>query len=415
MTILRFLLTLCALGALTSGCSRQKNQGDAAAVSIEFWHIQTYEPTKPIVDAAIARAEEAHAGLQVRAEAIKNDPLKTKLATAMGAGTQPDVFHTWGGGGLAAYAQYNLVMDLSAAVPETVARLHPAALDFCRTGGKLHALPVDVSLIPMWYNTKLFKQAGVTPPESIDEFFAVCATLQEKGIRPLALGNAESWPGAFYFIYFATRFGGSEALEANRFTDRAFISAGEQVQRLVESDFFNPGFNGFSYDEARRLFFKGEAAMMLMGPWLEAHAQEEAPDFLPSMAAFPFPGAGLQADWDATVVGGVNAGYAISANTAAPAECLTLLSHLADDQAMKEWAATGRLPALRREAYEALIGEPTPLARMLFAAPRIQMYYDQFLPPRLASLHKSTTQQLFALQLTPSAAAKLMAEAYLDE
>ena len=42
-------------------------------------------------------------------------------------------------------------------------------------------------------------------------------------------------------------------------------------------------------DQARRLFFGGDAAMMLMGTWLVARCQSEAPDLIDQLDCFPFP------------------------------------------------------------------------------------------------------------------------------
>ena len=44
-------------------------------------------------------------------------------------------------------------------------------------------------------------------------------------------------------------------------------------------------------------------------------------------------------------------------------------------------------------------------------APFVQLYWDRFLPPELADLHKTTTQELFALLMTPEEAAAAMEEA----
>jgi raffinose/stachyose/melibiose transport system substrate-binding protein len=266
-------------------------------------------------------------------------------------------------------------------------------------------------VVPVWYNRRVFAAAGVTPPTTIEEWFAVCAKLREQGRIPLALGNAQSWPGAFYFVYFATRAGGAEALAAGRFEDEAFVYAGEQVQAMVRAGWFSPGANALSYDDARRQFFAGEAAMLVMGTWLVAQASKEAPELGDDLDCFAFPALGRQAAWDATAVGGVNAAYAVAAGTKAPEDAVALLHRLSDDAALTEWAATGRIPALTREAAAALLPESPSYARILYEATAVQLYYDQYLPPRLATLHKETTQALFALSQTPAAAAAKMAAA----
>jgi raffinose/stachyose/melibiose transport system substrate-binding protein len=110
-------------------------------------------------------------------------------------------------------------------------------------------------------------------------------------------------------------------------------------------------------------------------------------------------------------VGGVNAGYAIAAGTRAPDDALALLRHLTDATALREWAATGRLPAVTRAAYAELLGQPQGYAALFYDADELQLYYDQLLSPALATRHKETTQALIALVVTPAEAAQQMAAA----
>jgi len=38
----------------------------------------------------------------------------------------------------------------------------------------------------------------------------------------------------------------------------------------------------------------------------------------------------------------------------------------------------------------------------------VQLWYDQYLPPSVAEVHKDTSQALFALSMTPEEAAKTL-------
>ena len=409
-TNMKYFLIL-ALTCLVVACGRRDDQASSGdARTIEFWHIQTYEPTKPAVEQAVNRCQTKQTGLSIEAQSIKNDDFKLKLKMAIGDNTTPDVFHTWGGGILAADVKYDKVLNLTKLLPaSSTERFHPAALDFCRVNGNLYALPVDVTIVPMWYNKTLFAKAGVEVPKTIDEFQRVCTELKAQGITPLALGNSKKWPGAFYFMYFATRAGGTTPIMEQRFEDPAFIEAGQQIQKLVDADCFNAGFNGIDYDEARRLFFNEETAMILMGTWMLAHAQKEAPEILEKLGCFTFPGMSNE-KWNRIAIGGVNAGYAVAANTKQRDDCIALLQELTNDDGMKDWAGTGRIPALTRNTATPMLQPATLIAaEILFEAETIQLYYDQYLPPELAAMHKDTTQALFAKTATPQEAAATMA------
>ena len=408
----RHLLLALAL-TLFVGCGDGRQKSEMPV--LEFWHIQTYDPTGPAIAKAVDRLLAAQQDFSVDIQAIANDPFKTKLTAAMGAGAPPDIFHTWGGGILTAYVDSGRVLDLTSHIAET-SRFHPAALDFCTVNNTLYALPVDVTVVPMWINPELFEKANVKPPKTLDELMVVCKSLRAADITPIALGNAKSWPGAFYFAYLASRFGGTGPISEQRFDDPAFVTAGEWINKLVAAEAFSKGFNGLDADDSYRQFLSGEAAMILMGPWLTAKAKAQAPEMVGKMQCIPFPAAGTNAEWDAIAIGGVNAAYAVAETTKSPAHSTKLLQALTDDTAMREWAQTGRLPALTREAASPmLLPESKAIAEILFAAETIQLYYDQLLPPALATAHKETTQAIFAAAMTPQEAAKQMLKVKAEE
>ncbi len=405
------------LAAAACGCGGGGQPAAPAKKSLSFWHIQTTSPMKDVVEAAVGRVRGER--LDIEVSAIENDAFKNKLAVAMAAGSPPGVFHTWGGGVLAADARAGRVLDLTRLVDgKHVETLNPAALEFCRVDGRLCALPADVAAVVFWYNREIFKQHGLEPPRTHGELLAACARLKAAGVTPIALGNSEAWPGAFFFAYYALRLGGREpfALALERrpgkgFEDGSFVRAGKLVRELVDSGCFSQGFNGIDYQRARDLFFQGRAAMLLMGPWILGNARKEAPEgFVGKLGCFAFPAVEGGAGDASLVLGGVNAAYAASSG-ADPAGAAALLTELTSARTAAEWARTGRIPALRTELAAPLLpAETREVAAILGAAKAIQLYYDQALPPELAQLHKTSTQGIFAGTKSPEEAARLMEE-----
>lgn len=410
-----------ALVMVLGGCGRKDAPTPGGgAREISFWHIYTRGPTKEAVGAAVARFEAANPGVSVKASEIPNDPYKQKLAVAMAAGSPPDVFFTWGGGILAADARAGHVLDLTGRVPEEeLARMNPAAMEFCRSSKRLWALPADVAAVVFWYNRDIFAEHGIEPPETYARLVAICGKLGGAGVTPLALGNSDCWPGAFYFIYLAMRRGGlgpfADALARRAgpgFAHPSFIEAGGFARGLAEKGWFTRGFNGIDYTRARQLFFQGRAAMILMGPWILADARGEAPPgFVAKMGCFAFPVIEAR-DIDATaVLGGVNSGYAVSSKCAHPDTAVALVRELTSLESARAWAATGRIPALAADiAVPMLPPETRDVAAILGQASAIQLYYDQALPPELAELHKTTTQGVLGGTTSPERAARLMEE-----
>jgi raffinose/stachyose/melibiose transport system substrate-binding protein len=347
-------------------------------------------------------------------EAFENDAYKNqKISVAFGADNPPDVFHTWGGGGLAARVRAGLVLPLP---QPDAAQYYSSALEFCTVDGTLHALPADVGVVVFWYNTELFQQHGVKVPATWDELIQAVQLFRSKGITPIALGNRPRWTGALFFVYLVTRIAGTETFEkaaqasgGHTFAAAPFVEAGEKIRELIDAGAFSAGFKGAGYEDSRRELFTGRAAMMLMGTWLVASAKNEAPEFLEKMGAFPFPIVGGRDD--NVVVGGVNAGYAVWSKTHHPQAAARLVRELAGKQAAQAWALTGRIPA-RTDVDLSVLPKPTQaLLPILRQARKIQLYYDQYLPPQLKDEHLRTTAAIFDATMTPQEAAAAVAEA----
>ena len=411
-TLRALIVPTLALLLCSAGCARK---------NIEFWHIQVYDPTGPVVNDAVKRYEAA-SGLSVEVVPLANDDFKSKFGVALAAHSVPDVFHTWGGGVLQSAVKSGAVADITDLVPpEVKARFSPAAVGFLTFDNRLYAVPADVSLVVMWYNKDIFDRCSLKPPATFDELLSVCRSLREHDTVPIALGNLDHWPGCFYFCYLATRIGGAAPIVAaasgapdGSFSHPSFIAAGHRIRDLVDARAFPEGFNGLNDTEARALFFNGKAAMLLMGTWTLAQAQKEAPaGFMDKMGCFPFPSVKGGVGNPATVLGGVNAAYAVSAESANLKGAVGLALALADDQTSRAWAATGRIPALAHQIAEPLLpASSIPAARILFDADSIQLYYDQYLSPPLAARHKETTEAVFLGKTSPeAAAAEMQAEA----
>jgi raffinose/stachyose/melibiose transport system substrate-binding protein len=252
---------------------------------------------------------------------------------------------------------------------------------------------------------------------------AVIKVLKANDIAPFALANKSKWPGSMFYVYLVDRIGGPEAFRnavdrapGGSFNDPAFIEAGKRVQDLVKAGAFAQGFNGLDYDigASRRLLYSGRAAMELMGSWEAATIRNENPAFFDKLDFFPFPAvAGGKGD-PKDLIGTMGDNFiSVSAACKEPEAAVGLLKTLTDDT-----AAQGRLADKRVMPLKGLtVTEPllNRITQMIVAAPNVQLWYDQELPPKLGEVHKDSTQALFGLSLTPEAAAAQMEDAAKTE
>lgn len=398
----------------------------AQSKSISLWHIQVTGNGPKIIQQAVDRFMTDTPGVNVEVVPLQNDPYKTKIKVALGAGNPPCIFPTWGGGPLYQYVQAKQVLDLTPMMDKGnyVDRFVPASLSIVSFDKKIYGVPVEnTSVAVVFYNKQLFDKFKLSVPKTYDDLVKVAQTLKDNGIAPFSLANKTKWTGSMWYMYLADRLAGPDvfAKAANRlpggtFEDPAYIKAGALLQDLVKKGFFIDGYNGLDYDtgQSRTPLYAGKAAMELMGSWEIFNFKSENPDFYNNgMGFFPFPaitdGKGDPAD----VVGTVGDNfYSVSSTCSDPEDAFKLITYLIDDKSVELRIADGRIPPVK--SFKTTDPVLNTLVGIIQAAPSVQLWYDQYLPPELGEAHKDLSQQLFGLTITPEDAAKAMEKAAAD-
>lgn len=149
----------------------------------------------------------------------------------------------------------------------------PAALNYQRfDDGSLYMVPFEFQLEFFWYNSALFKSAGVETPKSLDDFPQMCTALRAKGITPIALDGQDQWPLERYMAYYPFRMAGPEFIQnlkngKAKFSDPAGKAAAEWLYNLGQAGCFQEGFSSTGYADAQALFTSGKAAVYNIGTW----------------------------------------------------------------------------------------------------------------------------------------------------
>ncbi|WP_181347861.1 extracellular solute-binding protein [Thalassobacillus sp. CUG 92003] len=407
------LLAMIAL-LFTTACTN--SGGDSSSGSSEgsdtltMWHIETGESEKALED-AVKRFEESHDGVNVKLVRQENDPYKTKLSVAMGGGSPPDVFHSWGGGWLENFVKADQVKDISEDI-DTENYL-PSALTPAEFDGKNYGAPLAMDIVPVWYNKDMFEEYGLEEPETYEELLSIVETLRSNDIIPFSLANQSKWPGSFYYMYLAERIGGPELFneafnrEGRGFDDEAYVKAGEKIRELVEMNAFPDGFNGMNFDtgQSRQLMYSEDAAMIIQGNWMLGTTRADMPEFEEKLGFFMFPsiegGQGSKQD----IVGGVSPVFSVSKKTDNPDLAAELVNELTSKETAQQLANDdGAISAVKGVEYEDEYVQE--INTVLEEAEYMQTFYDQTLPPEVAEAHLDTTQALFGQSMTPEEAAK---------
>ncbi|MEY8351750.1 extracellular solute-binding protein [Lachnospiraceae bacterium 54-53] len=420
--------------AACSQASKSQTEGDTKAAeqakangdddkTIEFWHIATEGGHKIKAEAAIEKFNSTTtSGYKVVGVPIQNDTYKEKLVIAMSSGECPDAYVSWSGGPMNEYIQSGFareVDDLFDALPGKDRYLE-GALAQGKLDGKLYGIPYhNISISGIFYNKEIFAKYGLTEPETLGELEAICDTLKENGIIPFALANGSKWTGSMYFMNLAARKGGLEPFQKaytgeGSFEDEAFIYAGEKIQEWVKKGYFPEGVNSLSEDDgqAKQLMYQEAAGMLLCGSWYTGTFADDSREFYEKIDWFSFPvieGSGI----DPSIQIGTSGDQFISFNCDGDKlkASVEFASVFSEDDMIQIGLDTGAVPPFK--GVQDKITDPC-VAKIMNAAAdasSIQLWYDQYLPPAVATAHLDGSQEVFGLTKSPEEAAKMMQEA----
>ena len=414
-SVLLVSLLLIAGLLFASGSGQAGGGSSGSADNLEIWSIQTTGNGPGIFQRAIDRFTKDNPSIKTNLVMIANDAYKQRLAVSMAAGQTPDCFLSWSGGPMYEYANNNQIADLTSYMNANnyKAKFLDAAIAQVTYQNKIWGIPMqNVSVCAVFYNKEIFSRLGINVPTTVQELEAVCEKLKTNGITPFSLANKTQWTGSMFFMFLATRRGGTQPFikavdGSGSFTDPAFIYAGDKIQEWVNKGYYNVGFNGLDEDsgQSRQIMYRGEAAMHIMGSWFISSALNESSEFYAKMGMFRFPRDEQGMGDIGTVIGTVGDNfYHVSASSKNQAKAFDLASRLIDDEAVKDALNDGRIPPVKNIKLE------DPMLAELFgqiqAAPDMQLWYDQSLSPEVAEVHKVTSQEIFGLTLSPTAAAQ---------
>lgn len=406
--------------------SAKKESGDGESKEIVYWNIGTESPDKDVIAKAVDKFNsETESGYTVTVVPTQNDTYKEKLVVAMSSGECPDMYSNWSGGPMYEYIDsgFGQPIDDLFNASEIKDKLMDAAVAQATYNDHVYAVPYqNVSLAGIFYNKEMFEKYGLSEPKTLADLENICKTLKDNGITPFALANGSKWTGSMYFMSLAARYGGLEPFQKavageGKFTDDCFIKAGEKIQEWVNAGYFPEGVNSLSEDDgqAKQLMYQESAGMLLCGSWYTGTFSSDSEEFYQKIDWFPFP-AIEGSDADASIQIGTVGDQFITFNCegdklAAAFECAE--AHLSDEVIDFE-IEKGKIPPVK--GIEEKITDPVAkkIVETANSAPEIQLWYDQYLPPAVATAHLDGLQEVFGLTMTPQEAQDSMQTAMDD-
>lgn len=405
------VLAACGTGSDdTSASSSGTAASSGGATTITWWHNSNTDPGKAYYDEVAKKFQATHPGVTIQVSAMQHEDMLTKLDASFQSGDAPDVYMERGGGELADHVKAGLVKDISAPAQDVVSTLGGSVAGW-QVDGKTYALPFTLGVVGFWYNKALFAKAGIDkPPATLDELLATADKLRAAKIEPISVGAGDKWPAAHYWYYLALRQCPQQVLQdavkTLDFSNPCFVSAGQELEKIVKADPFNKGFLSTSAQagptSASGLLATGKVAMEMQGHWEPGVMQGLTADkkgLGENTGWFPFPSVPGGQGVPAAALGGGDA-WAVSKD--APDVAVDFVKYLLSDEVQKGFAERDMgLPT--NPAASGSVKDPAlaGLLQVRDKAPFVQLYFDTAFGQAVGGAMNDEIALLFAGKSSP--------------
>ena len=276
-----------AISFVLAGCGggSEGASGDGGPVTITLGGAFSSPAEKKIVEKQVAAFEKENPDIKVKLHSITDDYLR-EMQTLIAAKDEPDVFYLdsmpapqfMKMGVLEPLDEYIKKNNVDLSAYET------SLVEAFQWEGKTYGIPKDYSTLALFYNKKMFEEAGVKPPKTWDELRNVAKKLTKGNQKGLALHASLD-----RYQPFLVQNGGQVVdkqgnptlnhpanAEALQFITDLFIKdkvADTPANLGVE-------WNGDAFAEEK-------VAMVFEGAWMIPFLKEKAPDLEYGMAELP--------------------------------------------------------------------------------------------------------------------------------
>jgi ABC-type glycerol-3-phosphate transport system substrate-binding protein len=292
---------------------------------------------------SVLKVFEDATGATVTYKSLGNN-VATVLGTQITGGNPPNVSLIPQPGLLKQLAAQGSLKTLPSDVEKTVGDNYSQTWqDLGTVDGKLYGVWFKGSnKSTVWYNTKLYDNAGVAAPTTWDDFTKGLQTLQDSGVSGLSIGADVGWPLTDWFenVYLRTAGGDMYDKLANHeipWTDPSVTKALDILSKLWSADYIEPGGAQRTFPESVTEVFGSnpKAATVYEGDFVATNVASDTNSKVGTDAKFyNFPSIDGS---PASVVGGGNVAVAFKDDKAT----MALMKFLAMPEAANAWIPKG--------------------------------------------------------------------------
>lgn len=267
-----------------TACGGSGGSGNGGAVTLQFWQFWDSGVIRPLLD----KFEAENPGIKVNMKQLTWQNGKEEILAAVVAGTTPDLCElgsTW----FAEFAGSGRLVDITAAADSMKSELR--LWESATYDGKIYGVPWVMGTRALFYNKKLFRDAGLDPESAPDTWPRLTAAAA-------AINN----PGKG--IYGFGRNAGERYILFKKFMPFAWSIEGDVLSMDAKASVFNSGANveALKYylslgelgltekqDILDQAFKQGKVGVIISGAWLFKTIPNDAPDLEYGVGLIPRP------------------------------------------------------------------------------------------------------------------------------
>ena len=221
-------------GSGSSGGSSSKSLNGNATGTVTVWYRSGFAP----LFKQLAKGFNAsHKNLKVNVVPVADADYITKLATAIRAGTEPDltslddvdseIF-------ISKNEFLNVTKEVNALSYKD--KLSPGALKLATSNGQYYGVPDFADMSVLWYNKTLFKQAGLNqPPATLPQILTDAQKIKALGGNDYGFSFAGDCPGCLTFTLMPNVYaGGDDVLSGQPGHEKATVAGNKSLQATLK-------------------------------------------------------------------------------------------------------------------------------------------------------------------------------------
>ncbi|TMD29533.1 MAG: extracellular solute-binding protein [Chloroflexi bacterium] len=289
-------VAVALIAAACGGSSSETNNPSSQTGTLTVWLMNGSAP-QTVIDEVNADFKVKYPNVTVKVEIQQWGDIGTKLDTAFGGSTPPDVVEL-GNTLVAKYAAAGALEDITGKKTsfDNASTWLQSLTDSCTQNGKLYCVPYYAGSRAIIYRKDFFASAGVTPPDSLD-------SLLTAGQKLMAAHSSDPnfsalyFPGKYWYaaLPFVWDFGGDIATQSGgKWQGSLNSSSAQQGLTTLSTLVSSLSRADKTGDEAKQdaAFAQGHVAMIIANGWevgviLDPKAGN--PALKDQLGAFPIP------------------------------------------------------------------------------------------------------------------------------